>query len=52
MIYLRCLGAIFEIWGEPTVTYSTKTIVIKLIKQDVVIDGIESFFKINEYSTR
>ena len=52
MAYLRCLRAIFEIWGEPIINYSTKAIVIELIKQNIVIDGVEGFFKINEYSTR
>ena len=32
--------------------YCTKAIMIELIKQNVVIDGVEGFFKINEYSTR
>ena len=52
MAYLRCLRAIFEIWEEPIINYSTKAIVIELIKQNIVIDGVEGFFKINEYSTR
>ena len=39
MAYLRFLRAIFDI-------------VIELIKQNVVIDGVEGFFKIKEYSTR
>ena len=30
----------------------TKAIVIELIKQNVVIDCVEGFFMINEYSTR
>ena len=34
MAYLRCLRAIFEIWGEPIINYSTKAIVIELIKQN------------------
>ena len=50
--YLRCLRAIFEILGEPFINYSTKAIVIELIKQNVAIDCVEGFFKIREYSTR
>ena len=52
MAYCRCLRAMFEILGEPVINCSSKAIVIELIEQDVVIDGIESFFEINEYSTR
>ena len=39
--YLRCFRANFEIWGEPIISYSTKAIVIELIKQNMVIDGVE-----------
>ena len=49
---IALMRAIFEMWGEPIINYSTKAIVIELIKQNVVIDGFEGFFKINEYSKR
>ena len=52
MSYLRCLRAIFEIWGEPIINLSTKAIVIEPIKQNVVIDGVEGIFKVSGYSTR
>ena len=49
---IALMRAIFEMWGEPIINYSTKAIVIELIKQNVVIDGFEGFYKINEYSKR
>ena len=54
MAYLPCLRAIFEIWLEAIINFSKKAvnIVIELIKQNVMIDGVQGFFKINEHSTR
>ena len=49
---LALMRAIFEIWGELIINYSTKAIMIELIKQNVVIDSFEGFFKINKYPTR
>ena len=46
---LALMRAIFEICGELIINYSTKAIMIELIKQNVVIDGFEGFFK---YPTR
>ena len=46
------LHTIIQIRGEPVFNNSTKTIVIKFVKQKVMIDSIKSFLGVYEDSTR
>ena len=46
------LHPIIQIRGEPIINNSTKTIVIKFVKQNVMIDSIKSFLEVYEDSAR